>query len=63
MWVLLISSSFATASLTPSSVSQLWLAVPNTEILSRNPEVYIDISENTADPSTSKKVSCDEEIW
>ena len=60
-WVLIISSAFATASISSCSVSQLWLADPKLEIPTENSVISQDISEHTVDQCTSKKVSCDEE--
>ena len=60
LWVLILSSISATASSPSSSVSQLWLADPTIDIPFKNPEVAKDLSEHTANQSTSKMVSCDD---
>ena len=54
-WVLIISSAFATASISSCSVSQLWLADPKLEIPTENSVVSQDISEHTVDQCTPFK--------
>ena len=61
VWVLIISLTFAIASSSSDSVSQLWLAVPTFDILIENIEVHRDISEYTGDQGTSEEVSCVDE--